>query len=321
MTKSKTKPRISAIVPIYGNLGDLPRLLDCLRGQTLPPHEIIVVDSSPRALEKVPDGIKYLKNPEDIAFGYDMNFGSQHATGDFLLIVQQDCLPEKESAIEELHEAITALPNRVAASCTVALPQEIWDQYNFWGKVLMVRWIGDIKQGISDKFDLIRKSVFDRIHGYDIEHFRFCGQDQDLYMRLSAKGEVFVAPTRILHIHNQSRKTGPRDLFTKQFQLAQSFGALFRKWNFELSRAPYAGKWTHHLAKFMYPMLALIPFWPLETCLTLFFMSQFINTDVWRIRHLATPLMILLNPLLFLTGALGTAIGLITGKQHYSEHK
>lgn len=311
-------PKITAIVPIYGNVGDLPRLLDHLRRQTLPPYEILVVDSSPTALAQVPDGIRYLKNPEDIAFGWDMNFGSQHATGDFLLIVQQDCLPENERAIEELFSALNEKTGRVAATSTVALPRETWERYNFWGQVLMVRWIGDVKQGVSDKFDLIRKDVFVKIGGYDIEHFRFCGQDQDLYMRLSQQGEVFVAPTRILHLHNQSKKTGWRDLFTKQYQLAESFGALFRKWGFELRRAPYAGRWTHHLAKFMYPLLALLPFAPVSIGLALLVLSQFINMEVWQVRSPRTLLMLALNPLLFLTGAVASASGLITGKQQFS---
>ena len=35
-----------------------------------------------------------LKNPKDIALSWDYNFGAQHAEGDYLLNMQQDCLPE-----------------------------------------------------------------------------------------------------------------------------------------------------------------------------------------------------------------------------------
>src|SRR5687767_13809238 len=95
-------PKISAILPIFGNMGDVNRLLDQLNRQTLKPHEIIVVDSSPKPLEHPPTGVRYVKNPQDIGLGADINFGAQSASGDYLLIVQQDCLPGSERAIEEL---------------------------------------------------------------------------------------------------------------------------------------------------------------------------------------------------------------------------
>src|SRR5687768_7123563 len=59
-------PRISAIIPIYGQMSDLPRLLDKLEHQTLVPCEIIVVDSSPKPLENPPPGVRFVKNPRDL---------------------------------------------------------------------------------------------------------------------------------------------------------------------------------------------------------------------------------------------------------------
>ena len=62
------KPKISVVIPIYGNVGDLDKLIAALNGQTLKPHEIIVVDSSPKHLDNPPKGenVKYIKNPVDI---------------------------------------------------------------------------------------------------------------------------------------------------------------------------------------------------------------------------------------------------------------
>ena len=90
------------------------------------------MDSSPKPLENPPDGVRYLKNPENIGLAADINLGSQSATGDFILIVQQDCLPENDRAIEQLFRDMT--PERVAVASTVTLPSEIWEQYNFWGR-------------------------------------------------------------------------------------------------------------------------------------------------------------------------------------------
>src|SRR5437899_26414 len=130
-------PKISAILPIFGNSGDLPRLINKLNSQTLKPQEIIVVDSSPKPLENPPEGIRYVKNPENIGLAGDINLGSQSATGDFILIVQQDCLPENDCAIEELYRDMT--PERVAVACTVTLPQGISEQDNVWGTIMIAR--------------------------------------------------------------------------------------------------------------------------------------------------------------------------------------
>src|SRR3989442_2871704 len=131
-------PKISAIVPIYGKMGDLEPLLNTLNRQTIKPHEIIVVDSSPKPLESPPPGVRFIQNPQDIGLACDLNLGAKHATGDYLLVIQQDCVPESDRAIEELFKALT--PQRVAVASTIHLPDRVWNQYNFWGKVLMARW-------------------------------------------------------------------------------------------------------------------------------------------------------------------------------------
>lgn len=317
--KQESRPRISVVIPVFGKSGDLGRLVGRLWEQTLKPHEIIVVDSNPKPLEGLPAGVRHVVNPKDIAYGWDYNLGAQHATGEFLLNTSQDCLPESDRALEEVFQALT--PGRVAVTALVALPEELWDQYNFWGKVMMARWVGEIRQGISEKFDLMRIETFRKIGGYDIETFRFCGQDQDLYLRLRQLGEVYIAPTRILHLHNQPRGTSCLALIKKQFLLAESFGALFRKWGFGLRRAAYAGNWTHHLAKYLYPLLLLLPFFPKTVGATLFVLTNLTHIESWRIRSPRVLVMLLLNPVLFLVGAAGTARGFLTGKQKYSVFK
>jgi hypothetical protein len=179
-----------------------------------------------------------------------------------------------------------------------------------------------VEQGISGKFDLIRKDVFLQINGYNTKYFSFAGEDMDLFMRLSQHGEVYVAPdVEIIHYHQQSLKTSWTHLWKKHYQVAESFGALFRHWGFGLRKIPFAGHWTHHLAKYMYPLVLLVPFWPVETCIALFVLSQFTNIESWRVKDPKTPLLLLVNPALSLIGLWGTIVGLVTGKQRYSQNK
>src|SRR5581483_4998880 len=124
-------PKISVVIPIYGNVGDLDRLIAALNAQTLRPYEIIVVDSSPKHLDNPPQGhnVKYIKNPNDVALSWDYNLGLKENTGDYQLNMQQDCLPEDPTALERLYNHLNQ-PGRVAAVAMVTLPQRIYDQYN-----------------------------------------------------------------------------------------------------------------------------------------------------------------------------------------------
>jgi hypothetical protein len=117
-------------------------------------------------------------------------------------------------------------------------------------------------------------------------------------------------------------------MLTKHFQLAESFGALFRRWGVKLKQIPYSGHWTHHLSKYLYPLLPLTVVsaffsWKLAAALAsgLFILTQFTNMESWRVRDAKTPLLLLANPVLFLAGFWGTLLGFITGKQRYTQNK
>lgn len=311
--------KVSVIIPVFGRLGNAGYLIEKLNEQTVKPCEIILVDSSPVGLPKAPPGVMYLKNPVDLGLSGDYNLGAERATGDILLLVQQDCIPSGNTDLEENLRLLS--PGRVAVTSSVTLPKENWERYNFWGQALMARWTGTFKQGISGKFDLIRADAFRRIGGYDVKTFGFAGEDMDLCMRLSEHGEVFVAPTHVLHLHNQSRETRCRDLFKKHYQLAESFGALFRKWGFKLRKIPYASHFPHHLAKYLYPLLPLCFVFPKSLIPFLFVIANFTNLEVWRIKSPKKIVFLILNPALFLVGAFGTLMGFIVGRQRYSVNK
>jgi glycosyltransferase involved in cell wall biosynthesis len=312
-------PKVSAIIPIYGRLGNVAELIERLKQQTAKPHEIILVESGSAELKEIPPGVHYFRNPLDLALSGDYNLGAEKATGDYLLLMQQDCLPSSNTDLEENLRLLT--PGRVAVSSSVTLPAENWERYSFWGQALMARWVGTFKQGISGKFDLIRADVFRRIGGYDTRTFSFAGEDMDLCMRLSEHGEVFVASTQVIHLHNQSQNTRCRDLFKKTYQLAESFGALIRKWGFGLQKIPYASHVTHHFAKYLYPLLPFCLVFPKYVAPVLFLLANFNNVEVWRIRSPKKFVFLVVNPALFLVSAAGTLKGFITGKQRYSVNR
>src|ERR1044072_6609755 len=120
MDRQTRGAEISVIVPVFGRQGDIAVLVRKLRNQTVPPHEILLVDSSPVELKDVPPGVRYLKNPVELALSGDYNLGAQHASGILLLLIQQTCLPGRDTALEKNLRVLT--PGRVAVTSSVSLP-------------------------------------------------------------------------------------------------------------------------------------------------------------------------------------------------------
>ena len=316
----EASPKISVVIPIFGNAGDLPRLVAALQAQTLPPHEIILVDPSPHPLDSAPPGAKLVRNQQNLSLSSDYNLGASHATGDFILNMQQDCVPEDLRALEKMFAQMT--PGRVTVVALVTLPAEYFARYNFWAQVLMARWVGTVRQGVSGKFDLHRREIWDAIGGYNRTRFHRGGEDMDAFLRLSERGEVCISDVEIVHYHPMSPRTTWLDVLKKNTRLAGTFGELFRVWGAQLRKNPYAGHWYHHLAKYLYllvPLLLLSPLvsWQLTAVLgmTLFIGSNLCELAPWRIPSWKRVWLLGFNPVSFLACFVATALGFLRQPQ------
>lgn len=323
--------RISVVIPICGGADRLSPLVDALNGQTLVPHEIIVVDNAAKAADVLPAGVKYLHNQGNRTLSGNYNLGVARATGELVLLTQQDCWPADNRTLARLlaefngnnFEAVTHRPENldgkrhpvVAATALVTLPEEVFQAYGFWGKVLMAKWVGTTQQGISGKFDLVRRDIFDSIGGYDIEHFRFAGEDIDLCVRLTEKGRVIVTDAEVIHHHHQGNETSAYYVWGKHYMNAEGFGVGLRRHGLKIARVPYARRWAHHLNKFFYPVLLAVPFYPLACLALLVVVTNVAQFQSFRAGTRRLPLLLLFNPILFLTGFAGTLIGLLRGRQ------
>jgi GT2 family glycosyltransferase len=299
--------KISVVVPIFGNEGDLPALVRALQEQTMPPDEILLVDGSPQPLAHPPPGTRLIHNRSGSQLGEDYHLGAKSAVGDFILFMQQDCVPEDKRALERLVGQLT--PGRVSVVAQVTLPEGYFRSYNFWGQVLMARWLGCVRQGVSNKFDLHRRETIASIGWMETWPVDLAGEDMDLFMRLSERGEVCVSDVEIIHYHHQSVHTSAWDVIKRHYRLAESFGALFRKWGLRLGRVPYAAHWSHHLAKYLYALVFLLPFAPLPVGIVLFVGSNFCNFESWKVKSWKKLVLLLFNPCLFIAGFIGTILG------------
>ncbi|MDW3193866.1 MAG: glycosyltransferase [Cytophagales bacterium] len=90
--------KLSIIIPVYNRPDELNELLDTLTAQSRKPDEVIVVEDgstiSSKSITKSFEQslpIRYLEK-ENEGQGFARNFGYQHATGDFLIVFDSDCL-------------------------------------------------------------------------------------------------------------------------------------------------------------------------------------------------------------------------------------
>jgi cellulose synthase/poly-beta-1,6-N-acetylglucosamine synthase-like glycosyltransferase len=96
----------SVIIRCLDEERHLPRLLDAIRGQTLQPAEIIVVDSGSRdATVEVARSrgarIEHIR-PEEFSFGRALNFGARAARGEILVIASAHTYPVSDRWLEGL---------------------------------------------------------------------------------------------------------------------------------------------------------------------------------------------------------------------------
>ncbi len=116
---------VSVIIPTLNGAGTIGPLLRGLKDQTLPPDEIIVVDSSSddNTAETVRGfGIEpVIIKREDFNHGDTRNMAAGIARGDMLVFMTQDALPVDERMIEELIMPLG--DDRVAASFGRHIPR------------------------------------------------------------------------------------------------------------------------------------------------------------------------------------------------------
>ena len=98
--------RISVIIPTKDAGKILYRLLTSLINQSLKPDQLIIIDSSSKdntvkiASEFKADIIQIKE--EEFDHGRTRNLGASVATGDILIFMTQDAIPENEKTLESL---------------------------------------------------------------------------------------------------------------------------------------------------------------------------------------------------------------------------
>lgn len=98
--------KISVIIPTINAYQLLETLVAALRDQSVPPYQILVVDSGSAvqtaAIAQCLNVELLNIKPGSFDHGATRNFGAKHAAGDILVFMTQDALPQNREMIEKL---------------------------------------------------------------------------------------------------------------------------------------------------------------------------------------------------------------------------
>jgi len=127
VTTPTTRPMVSVVIPHYGGKDILNECIRSLNDCTYPNLEIIVVDNNSLddsvqfIIDKFPQ-INLLQSEYNRGFAGGCNFGAQHAKGEYLLILNNDTVHEKDW--------ITHLVQRMESNKNISAVQPKIKNYN-----------------------------------------------------------------------------------------------------------------------------------------------------------------------------------------------
>lgn len=207
---------ISLIIPTLNGARDLPALMKRLQNQTMPPDEIIVVDSASTdgtVQLAVQLGAKVIEiERKDFDHGGTRDKALRHSRGDIVLFMTQDALPVDEYYIERLiapfdDPRVAAVGGRQAPKRDARLFEQIVREYNYpvHTRVWDASEIG--KMGvrafmISDVCSAYRRSAYLNAGGFD--HPIMTNEDMLMAQRLLENGQAicYCGSAAVYHSHN-----------------------------------------------------------------------------------------------------------------------
>ena len=219
-------PVVSVIVPAFGQV---PATLRCLRAiaasETETPFEVILAEdasSDPEValLEEVV-GLRLLRRTANLGFLHNCNEAALHARGRYLLFLNNDTEP-LPGFLDALVRVAEALPDAGLVGSKLLFPdgrlQEaggiIWQDGSGWnygrGDDPLLPQYNTLRETdyVSGASILLRRDLFEELHGFDPLFAPAYYEDVDLAFRLRARGlRVIVQPASLV-VHHEGLSHG-----------------------------------------------------------------------------------------------------------------
>lgn len=210
--------KISLIIPTLNAARDLPALMTRLKNQTMPPDEIIVVDSQST------DGTAELAaqlgaeviaiERKDFDHGGTRDMALRHSRGDFVLFMTQDALPEREDYIEKLlapfdDPRVAAVGGRQRPKRNARPFERLVREYNYPAHTRVWDAEAIAEMGVrafllSDCCSAYRRCAYLSAGGFD--HPIMTNEDMLMVQKLLEKGNAvcYCGAAAVLHSHNMT---------------------------------------------------------------------------------------------------------------------
>jgi len=212
--------KISVIIPTLNAGGELNALMERLRAQTLPPDEIIVVDSQSTddtaRLAAQAGAVVIPIERKDFDHGGTRDMALRRSTGDVVIFMTQDALPADEHAIERLiaplaQERVAAVGGRQVPKADARPFERLVRAHNYpaesrvWDAEAIER-MGVRAFMISDVFAAYRREAYLAVAGFD--HPIMTNEDMLMVQRLLEAGYriAYAGDACVLHSHNLTMK-------------------------------------------------------------------------------------------------------------------
>lgn len=211
---------LSVIIPTYNRYDLLRKCLDNLVPdfQTIDSakYEIIVSDDSKQngeteILKKEYPFVHFIAGPQK-GPASNRNYGAKQAKGDWLVFVDDDCLPDRNLLLSYFNEIDKGVYKGIEGYINADRSKERFDEQapsNFEGGYF---WTCNIA---------VEKEVFNKLGGFD-EGFPFAAlEDTDFYERLKlVANTTFLASAKVIHPWRRVNKWGIHKKWIKSHEYA-----------------------------------------------------------------------------------------------------
>ena len=264
--KLENNPLVSIIIPTYDNVEMLSKCLQSIEEKTTyNNYEIIIVTNNNDKNSKMQNFLSTLNHKikffeKEYSFSAINNFGTSFATGNFLLFLNDDTQIITEQWIESMLYLVQN-NNVGAVGGQILYPNKvlqeaggiIWQNGNAWsyGKNDSHRnenynFVREVDY-CSACMLLIKKSVFDKVGGFDPIYSPSYWEDIDLCLKLKKHGHTILYQPFCKIIHEEN-KTNPKRFKNFKSILLQNKEKFLLKWKDFLSNYPQEGSFNLQLA-------------------------------------------------------------------------
>lgn len=220
--RQKFDDRVSAVVPVYGSEPKIiSRCLNCILPQV---DEIIVTaetqDKVPKGIPNDPKIRVVVKGWKGIGYGRNANYGVRHATGKWLLLLNDDVFLQPD-AVSQMMKCVRSDTGMVThllryesgAIYPTAMGRSPGDAD--WHHIDNGKSVTSLKECIElenccGASTLVRRQAFYAASGFDESFFLYC-EDNDFALKMRREGwKIMYSPSALgVHIgHLSSQKIG-----------------------------------------------------------------------------------------------------------------